>query len=49
MMGSAGEPKPGVFGGAAWKKNREPEPLGKTSGAGAAKKLEDKNHKEILL
>ena len=44
--------------GAAWKKNQEPEPLGKKSGAraGAAKKLatfsalqEDKKHKEIVF
>ena len=43
--------------GAAWrKKYQEPEPLGKKSEAGAAKKLagssalrEDKKHKEIVL
>ena len=39
----AKEPEPVVFGplgaGAAWDKNREPEPLEKKSGAGAHKKF----------
>ena len=48
----------GAGAGAAWKKNQEPEPLGKKSGAGAEadKKLagssalqEDKKHREIVL
>ena len=57
----AREPEPGVFGSLETKpepleKNQEPEPLGKESGAGAAKKSarssalrEDKKHKVIVL
>ena len=55
----AGEPEPGCLGSLEpepLEKNQEPEPFGKKSGAGAAKKLagssalrEDKKHKEIVL